>query len=142
LAEVVARHGLSPAEREALGEGLYAYNKRATGHHDGRDLGFVVEEDGTLVAGLEGYTWGGICEVARLWVREDRRKQGLGSALVRAAIAEAEARGCAQVLLSTYDFQAPDFYARHGFEKIAEIPDKPVGHTEFVMRKVLPPPAR
>ena len=140
MVQVTARHDLSPAEREALGEGLYAFNTAATGHHDGRDLGFVVEEAGVLVAGLEGYTWGGICEVRHLWVREDRRKQGLGSALIRAAVAEAQARGCAQVLLSTYDFQAPDFYRRHGFDVIAEIPDKPLGHTEYIMRRRLPAP--
>jgi hypothetical protein len=37
-------------------------------------------------------------------------------------------------LLATYDFQAPDFYRRLGFETVAEVPDKPVGHSEFIMR--------
>ena len=137
MAEVVARHILSPAEQQAISGGLDAYNAEATGYHDGEELGFVAEEDGELLGGAYGYTWGGICEVRWLWVKEGHRHRGLGSALIRAAIAEARARGCAHVLLTTYDFQAPDFYARHGFAKLAEIPDKPLGHTEFVMRLTL-----
>jgi ribosomal protein S18 acetylase RimI-like enzyme len=47
---------------------------------------------------------------------------------------EAKARGCAYIYLATHDFQAPGFYAKLGFQKVAEIPDKPLGHTEIVMR--------
>jgi hypothetical protein len=50
------------------------------------------------------------------------------------AIEEARARGCRLMFLSTYDFQAPDFYARLGFECIATISDKPLGHVEHIMR--------
>jgi N-acetylglutamate synthase-like GNAT family acetyltransferase len=137
MAKLVARHTLSEAERQAISDGLDAYNAKATGYHDGADLGFIAEEEGVLVGGLHGYTWGGICEVRWLWVQEGQRGRGLGGKLIQAAAAEAQARGCAYVLLTTYDFQAPEFYARHGFEMIAEIPDKPLGHTEFVMRRRL-----
>jgi ribosomal protein S18 acetylase RimI-like enzyme len=53
------------------------------------------------------------------------------------AIEEARTRGCRLMFLSTYDFQAPDFYARLGFERIATIPDKPLGHVEHIMRRTL-----
>ena len=33
--------------------------------------------------------------------------------------------------------QAPGFYRKLGFELVAEVPDKPVGHTEFVFRRTL-----
>jgi ribosomal protein S18 acetylase RimI-like enzyme len=131
------RHDLTPDEVDALEDRLYTFNIEATGHAGGQGLGFVVEQDGEIVAAIAGYTWGGICEVKQLWVRADLRGRGLGSELLQRAVAEAEARGCAQVLLSTYDFQAPAFYARHGFEQIAEIPDKPLGHTEFILRRRL-----
>jgi N-acetylglutamate synthase-like GNAT family acetyltransferase len=134
MVQVTARHDMAPAELE---DRLYAFNQQATGYTDGEDLGFVVEEAGELVGAVAGYTWGGICEVRQLWVREDRRKQGLGGALIEAAVEEARQRGAAYVQLSTYDFQAPAFYARHGFETVAELPDKPVGHKEFVMRRRL-----
>jgi GNAT superfamily N-acetyltransferase len=102
-------------------------------------LAFVVEDAGALVGAVAGYTWGGICEIRQLWVEASRRGQGLGAALIEAAIDEAAARGCVQLLLATYDFQAPRFYARHGFEELARISDKPVGHTEFILRRRLRP---
>ena len=129
--QVVARHDLDGA---AVEERLYDFNMEATGYRDGLDLGFVVEDAGEMVAAAAGYTWGGICEVKTLWVHPERRGSGLGSALMARAIEEARARGCRLMFLSTYDFQAPDFYTRLGFECIATIPDKPLGHVEHIMR--------
>jgi ribosomal protein S18 acetylase RimI-like enzyme len=139
MVEVAARHDLSPAERQAISQGLDAYNAAATGYHDAQDLAFVAQDGGELVGGLVGYSWGGICEVMWLWIADGHRRHGLGGRLIEAAVAEAAARGCAYVQLATYDFQAPDFYRRHGFEMIAEIPEKPLGHVEYVMRRLLSP---
>ena len=50
---------------------------------------------------------------------------------------EALARGCTQVVLETYDFQAPEFYGRRGFELVATVPDHPQGHRLMIMRKRL-----
>ncbi|MFL5296480.1 MAG: GNAT family N-acetyltransferase [Phenylobacterium sp.] len=137
MADIRPRHDLTAAEVDDLEDRLYAYNVEATGYDDGAGLGFFVEEAGELIAAVAGYTWGGICEVRQLWVAASHRHKGLGAQLLEAAIAEASARGCAHLQLATYDFQAPAFYARHGFEIVADVPDKPLGHTEFVMRRVL-----
>jgi ribosomal protein S18 acetylase RimI-like enzyme len=137
MVEVAARHDLSAAERDTISHGLDGYNAETTGFHDGRDLAFVARDGGELVGGLVGYTWGGICEVMWLWIAEGHRRRGLGGRLIEAAVAEATARGCAHIQLATYDFQAPDFYRRHGFEVIAEIPDKPLGHREYILRRPL-----
>jgi len=117
-----------------LEDELYAFNQAATGYRDGADLAFKVEEAGDLVAGISGYTWGGICEVMQLWVRSDRRGEGLGAGLMAAAIAEARARGCRFVFLSTHSFQAEAFYLSLGFERVASVADKPLGHAERWMR--------
>ena len=127
---IQARDGLAGP----LEERLYEFNRVASGHTDGEELGFVVEEDGEVVAGLSGYTWGGMADVKQLWVREDRRHAGLGSALMRRAIEEAKARGCRLMFLATHSFQAPAFYARLGFEELAVIADKPPGHAEHILR--------
>jgi N-acetylglutamate synthase-like GNAT family acetyltransferase len=132
--DVVARHDLDAA---AIEQRLYEFNMDATGYRDGLDLGFVVEEAGEIVGAAAGYTWGGICEVKTLWVHPDRRTAGLGSALMAQAIEEARTRGCRLMFLTSYDFQAPDFYERLGFECIATIPDKPLGHVEHIMRRTL-----
>jgi N-acetylglutamate synthase-like GNAT family acetyltransferase len=132
--DVVARHDLDGGAIEAR---LYEFNMDATGYRDGLDLGFVVEEAGQVVAAAAGYTWGGICEVKTLWVHPDHRGAGWGSALMAQAIEEARTRGCRLMFLATYDFQARDFYERLGFECIATIPDKPLGHVEHIMRRTL-----
>jgi N-acetylglutamate synthase-like GNAT family acetyltransferase len=132
--EIRACHDLDALEVEGLEERLYEFNAERTGFRDGKGLAFVAEADGAMVGAVAGYTWGGICELRQVWVREDQRQHGLGRSLMGRAIAEARSRGCVSVLLATYDFQAPGFYARLGFRPVAEIPDKPLGHTEFVMR--------
>src|SRR6476619_1126102 len=99
-----------PAFDARLAEELNRFNYAAVGAYDGRGLDFAVEEDGELVAGLSGYTWAGIAEVKTLWVREDRRGSGLGRDLMAAAIAEARARRCELMFLSTHSFQAQGFY--------------------------------
>jgi GNAT superfamily N-acetyltransferase len=118
-----------------LEDRLYHYNQQATGYHDGKTLGFVLEDGDDLVGAVAGYTWGGICELRQVWVDDQHRGCGFGAALLHAAINEATRRGCVHVLLTTYDFQAPGFYLHYGFEEVARVPDKPLGHTEIIMRR-------
>jgi ribosomal protein S18 acetylase RimI-like enzyme len=131
---IKARHDLTPDEVDGLEDRLYAINARRTGHEDAALLGFLAEAQGELVGAVAGYTWGGICELRQVWVHEAHRGEGIGEALMTEASREAKARGCAYIYLATHDFQAPGFYAKLGFQKVAEIPDKPLGHTEIVMR--------
>jgi GNAT superfamily N-acetyltransferase len=136
--KVEARHDISPGEIAAVEEGLYRFNVAASGHDDGQGLAFVARDAaGAIVGAAAGYSWGGICEIRQMWVDEAHRGQGLGRRLLEAAIVEAEARGCERVFLATYDFQAPDFYARFGFERLIEIEGWPKGHRNILMEKRL-----
>ena len=75
-----------------LEERLYDYNVSRTGVAGGRWLTILRRDDGqAIVAGLHGWTWGDCFYVQSLWVREDLRRQGWGTRLLRAA--EAEAHG-------------------------------------------------
>jgi GNAT superfamily N-acetyltransferase len=117
---------------------IVAFNFDATGIRDARDYTAALhDEAGELTAGIQGWTWGDTCWVERLWVREDFRGRGLGTQLLLAVEAEARARGCGQLALTTHSFQAPDFYRRFGFEVVGELPDDPVGHANLLMRKRL-----
>jgi ribosomal protein S18 acetylase RimI-like enzyme len=121
-----------------LAERIYEHNMTQTGLRDGRLFGiFVRGEAGSIVAGLDGWTWGGCLYVDHLWVHEGLRGQGHGSRLLEAAERDAAARGCRYVLLSTYSFQAPDYYRRHGYEVCAVVEDYPPGHAQYYMRKSL-----
>jgi len=119
-------------------EQLYEFNVEATGIRDGRLLRVLVRDaEGGLVGAAMGHTWGGTCEVLHLWVAAGRRRRGLGRELMARAEAEARARGCHQIVLTTHSFQAPDFYRGLGFVPIGETPDYPAGHSELLLRKRL-----
>ncbi len=67
----------------------------------------VTDEAGELIGGLTAWTWGTLASVDMLWVRADQRHAGWGSRLMRAAEEEAARRGCTDMIVSTYTFQAP-----------------------------------
>ena len=136
--ELVISTEPTPGEVQYLEDRLYEFNSAATGITDGEWLAiFVRDDDHRIVAGISGNTWGGCAEIRQFWVEEARRKQGLGTRLLGAAELEARRRGCRQMLLMTFSFQAPAFYAKHGFEVVAVVDEHPHGHKNMLLRKRL-----
>jgi GNAT superfamily N-acetyltransferase len=127
---------------EALSDGLDVVNAAATpGIADQTPLTVkVCDETGALVAGLSGWTWGTCAGIAMVWVREDSRGDGWGAQLLAAAEGEALRRGCHQVTVSSFTFQAPEFYQRHGYVEYARTEGLPVaGMADVHLRKDLAP---
>ena len=116
---------------------IYAHNAAATGLRDGRLLTVRASTDGVLVAGLSGWTWGSCGFVDALWVEAGSRGQGLGTSLMDAAEREMVLRGCRQVVLLTHSFQAPEFYRRRGYTRVADVADYPTGHAWILLTKPL-----
>ena len=56
--------------------------------------------------------------------------------LLKTAELEGASVGARGAFLSTFDFQAPDFYRRCGYEVYATHPDCPLGHVDYHLRKV------
>src|SRR5919107_1332444 len=82
---------------------LSAYNLATSAVHDQAEFTVKVEDDaGELVAGLSGWTWGTCAGIALVWVREDRRAQGVGARLLEAADRVARERGCRQIVVSSF----------------------------------------
>ena len=136
--ELVISTDPGPAEVQYLEDRIYDFNSAATGIKDGEWLAlFVRDDDQRIVAGICGNTWGGCMEIRQFWVDEPLRKRGLGTRLLAAAEREAQRRGCRQMLLMTFSFQAPAFYAKHGFEVVAVVDDHPRGHKNLLLRKRL-----
>ena len=128
----------APGDVQYLEDRLYEFNSAATGISGGAWLAiFVRDEQDRIVAGISGSTWGGCAEIRQFWVEESRRGRGLGTRLLAAAEREARGRGCRQMILMTFSFQAPAFYKRHGFEVVAVLKDHPLGHENLLLSKRL-----
>ncbi|MBG0856112.1 GNAT family N-acetyltransferase [Streptomyces spinoverrucosus] len=123
---------------QRLDQELTAFNTAATGAGEPDEFSVrVTAEDGELLGGLTGWVWGGLCGVEMLWVRRDQRHTGWGSKLMRAAEDEAVRRGCTDMIVSSYTFQAPDFYLKLGFREAGRLPGVPGGHEDVYLHKVI-----
>src|SRR6187401_555684 len=95
-----------PLDVELLEAHIRSEASTVTGLGDEVELAIFVRDEGAIVAGVSGWTWGDCCELQSLWVSPSLRGQWLGARLLAAAEAEALARGCTQTVHFTYDFQA------------------------------------
>ena len=132
--QIEKAHG--PARREIV-KGLRAYNVATAGKLDHRPLTVTIREHGKVVGGLAGETFWGWMFVSLLWVSDNHRGQGHGSALIRTAENEARSRGVRNVYLDTFSFQAPAFYAKLGYREYARLEEFPAGHCRHWMTKAL-----
>jgi [ribosomal protein S18]-alanine N-acetyltransferase len=82
-------------------------------------LGMASEADGKLAGFLIARQAKNEAEVLNLAVAPERRRQGDGAALLRAAFASLHARGVSRVFLEVRESNAAAiaFYGKHGFSK-------------------------
>lgn len=131
-------HDLTPDEVDAIEDRLYAHNSQATGRDDARGLAFRLRDAaGQPVAVAAGFSWSGTAELKQLWVSDSWRGRGYGARLLDAFTAEARLRGVHRIWVASHDFQAPAFYEKAGFKRMAEFADWPEGHVNVVLCKTL-----
>ena len=111
---------------QKIGELVRSYNrsKREAAECEPLNL-YVEDEHGQLLAGLVAETFGNWLEIEYLFVKEDLRGQGIGSQLLQQAECEAKKRNCRFSFVNTYQFQAPAFYQKHGYQEVFTLKDYP-----------------
>lgn len=97
----------------------------------------VIEDtNGEIIAGILSnmYCWNCIY-IDVLWVKEEYRKDGLGTKLLKELEKIAKEKDCHLIHLDTFDFQAKDFYIRHGYEIFGVLDQCPENHKRYFMKK-------
>ena len=131
----------APADREAIGRALDAFNRGFLGDTGfSRVCFFIRSEPGEIVAGLVGSTYAGWLFVADLWVHTELRRRGIGTELLARAEQRAVELGCHSVRLDTFSFQAPEFYPRFVYRLYGAL-DYPPRHRRYFLWKPLSPAA-
>jgi ribosomal-protein-alanine N-acetyltransferase len=83
-------------------------------------LGLVSEAEGEITGFLVGRQVGDEAEILNLGVMAVKRRQGEGTALLKAALDEFQLRGVSRVFLEVRESNEAGiaFYAKHGFSKM------------------------
>ena len=97
----------------------------------------VIEDtNGEIIAGIlsKMYCWNCIY-IDALWVKEEYRKDKLGTKLLKEIEKIAKEKDCHLFHLDTFDFQAKDFYIKHGYEIFGVLDQCPENHKRYFMKK-------
>ena len=122
---------------KTIEDGLVAYNTEMAGYHNPQPLWLVGrDEQGKIQAGLKGTSFFNWLFIDWLWVAKAFRKKDCGSSLLLQAEQIAKERGCMGVFLDTYSFQAPKFYAKHGYKEFGRVNNLPINHARIYLCKM------
>ncbi|MBN2047044.1 MAG: GNAT family N-acetyltransferase [Anaerolineaceae bacterium] len=127
------------ADHQFFERKLAEFNKPWLGEDDMQDFILCARENnsGDVIAGLSAVFYYGVVSIDFLWVAEDWRGRGVGTALMEAVEQNARDRGCRFIHLNTFDFQAPGFYSKLGYEEWGKLDDYPNQVTRHYFRKRL-----
>lgn len=78
-----------------------------------------------------------VLQIVTVWVEEKYRNEGVASALLEEVETQAREMGCYISQLDTFDFQAKEFYEKHGYRTFGTLKDAPKGHEHYYMFKKL-----
>ena len=99
-----------------------------------RSTGADVE----LLGGISGWTWQEAAGIGLTWVHAEQRATGLGRQLLAEFERVAAERGARRVFVTSFTFQAPGFYEKHGYREIFRWDGVPVeGQADVHFRKDL-----
>ena len=117
---------------------IRAYNRSNREPSKSEPLNIYLEDEGgNLVAGMVAETFGNWLEIEYLYVSDDLRGQGIGSKILEMAENESRNRGCKYSFVDTFNFQAPEFYEKHGYKEVFALKKYPYTGERYYYTKEL-----
>ncbi|MFD2884319.1 GNAT family N-acetyltransferase [Pseudomonas lini] len=129
----LSKKNATQEEREAILTPLRAYNASKAGATVSEQIALLLRNDSDeILGGLYGRVFLPVVFfIELLSVPEQAWGQGMGSKLMQMAEDLAREKECIGIWLDTFDFQAPEFYKKHGYSELGHIADYPPGHKRF-----------
>ncbi len=132
----------SAEDAETLSQGLIGFNRQTASNLEPVEAAmplsvFARDDDGEIVGGLRAVCFWNTLHIEALWLAEEARGKGTGSALVARAEQFAIDQGFDLALLETTDWQARPFWEKQGYAVVAAIPEYPRGHEMYILTKRL-----
>ncbi|MBS0287494.1 MAG: GNAT family N-acetyltransferase [Proteobacteria bacterium] len=127
-------------EAEKIHEKIDAFNANQLSFNGNVEVlkDYIFKDNDVIIAGIRSCFYLGEClSINVLFVDEKYRHNGLGTLLLNKVENEAKAMGAKLVHLDTFDFQAKDFYLKHGYEIFGVLEDCPKGHKRYYLKKIL-----
>ncbi|MGL5978709.1 MAG: GNAT family N-acetyltransferase [Erysipelotrichaceae bacterium] len=96
------------------------------------------DENDAMVGGILAYSvmWK-VLYIDSMWVRTNKRLQGIGSGLLQTIEHEAKANGCSIAHLDLMDVQAIAFFEKNGYQEVGRIEGIAGTHAKVFLSKVL-----
>jgi GNAT superfamily N-acetyltransferase len=131
----------APADEDlaVIAAGVIEFGQAEAASGNPEPIASFLREDNVIIAGATGRTEFDRLFVGYLWVKEERRGTGLGSAALKRIEDAACERGARDSLIETLNDRNASLYRRCGYAEIASIPCYVGPFTKHVMLKQLPP---
>ncbi|BAO07502.1 GNAT family N-acetyltransferase [Enterococcus mundtii] len=99
-------------------------------------ISISASKDEKWIGGAVASLFGNTLHLSLLAVDQSYRHEGIGSRLIEAVQQTALENQCLYMTVNTQDYQAREFYERHGFEVFASVENMPfVGTTKFYLKQ-------
>ncbi|MDN3653244.1 GNAT family N-acetyltransferase [Thalassotalea ponticola] len=95
------------------------------------------DQQGQILAGVSGVTFGHWLHIERLWVADSLRGKGIGQQLLVAIEEQAKQRQCQFAFVDTLDFQAKPLYQKNGYQVQCTQHDYPLAGKRYYLSKTL-----
>lgn len=132
---------IRPAGREEVEEFAArewaCYNAEVGVTWDSRRYYLLADIGGQVVGLAAFHIVGGVGHLDQLLVAKGFRRRGLGSRLLREFERLCRAEGCHKLTLETAEYQAREFYERHGFAVVCTLRDNKFHYDWHLMEKGL-----